>query len=207
LKKTNLCVIIAIIIIAATVPLTIAAYQQTQRVHVNGSAYYPVTNPTPTPTSTSTPPPTSTYAFSLWFPNGTTLPSTSSLTVPTIMTTTPNSIIIVDDPAKLPPSICYVRNDGNQPINVTANFLNIVIPSQNLNCLFYIRYFAGIDDGTALASRQFPPPSTSTGITVQPNNSVSIEVDLVFYPTDTSYTSGASFDYSFDLDIIVTQAA
>jgi hypothetical protein len=207
-SKIKIVAVTAIIVLLLAIPLTVALTQQTRNVHVDGTARYPSTsvNPTTVPTPTVIP----TLSFSLWFPNGTIMPITTTLIiVPTIVSAIPVGAVIDDTPAKDPPSICYVRNDGTVPINITAKFGNIVIPSNYMNCLFFIRYFVGIDDGTALASRQYPGASTSGEVTVQPNSELSIEVDLVFYPrTDVSqsYTPGALFNYSFDLAIAATQA-
>ena len=147
----------------------------------------------------------------MWFPNGTIMPSTTTLTnVPTTVELSSNPFIIDDTPAKNPPSICYVRNDGTVPFNITTYINNIVVSENGvyMNLKFYTRYFVGVDDGTALASRQYVIASTTPGVTVQPNNAVSIELDLLFYPnTDVaqSYTPGSLFNYSFDLTVTATQ--
>jgi hypothetical protein len=75
-RKILVIALLAAIII--TVPIVIAALNSSQIIHISGTGQYP--QRTPSPTATPTPSATANPAvqFSLWFQNGTAVPTTIS---------------------------------------------------------------------------------------------------------------------------------
>jgi hypothetical protein len=193
-RKFLFLAIVLIIVIA--VPLVAAAVNQTQTIHVNGNAKYPhnlppQTTPTPTPTQAASTP---SVQFSLFFPDGTALPTTVS-----------NGEIntVVVDPlsghnAGWIPTLVIVRNDGTAPITVNATVTNKNVPSNldlTLNCGFY-GTVAG-DYGSDKATNQQP---------IQPGQTYYMSLIAFLTPNAYNYQPDQAFSYSFDIAVTATQA-
>lgn len=186
--RKKLLVFAVVLILVIAVPLVIAQIaQETQNIHVTGTANYPNLPPGVTPAPSSTPDPTSspTVKFSLFFLNGTAFPTTIS----------GNSLyVFVVDPshggsqfAGVNPNEIMVRNDGTVPINVTANAFNVNLPSD-----MSLTFLAG-DSGM------------HSPLTVGVGQSSTLYIVIEMLPTAYSYTPHQTFSYSFDMSITATQ--
>ena len=169
------------LVLAVAVPLVIAQITQNQTIHVSGTAKYPrniVPNPTPTPAVTaaaSTPAPA--VQFSLFFPNGTSCPTT--------LTNLPCNVYgPLDSVGAIPATTeLVVKNTGSVPISIAVAASNVAVPS---NIQFNL---AG--------DVEFNP------IAVGASANLYIAINMV--TTNTNFVAGAPLSYSFDVTITATQ--
>jgi hypothetical protein len=136
--KTKYVVLALALILALSIPLSIAALNHQQSFNMNGTGHYPTPIPTatPAPTATSTPTaaptptpspaPTTTVAFTTSFQNGTQLPATFSLAPDTLYVQSGNGA----PPMGYTPFLeVNVTNTGTTPINIAVDFTNINFPT------------------------------------------------------------------------------
>jgi len=179
--RKKLFVLAIVLIVAIAVPLVIAQIaQQTQTIHVSGTAKYPRNiSPTltPSPTATTSNPP-ATIQFALFFPNGTSCPAT--------LTNLPCNIYgPLDSVGGIPATTALVvQNTGSVPINITVAASNVNVPS---NIQFNL---AG--------DVEFNP------IAVGASANLYVAINMV--TTNTNFVAGTPFSYSFDVSITATQA-
>ncbi len=179
--KKRFLVLAITVVLAVAVPLVIAQIaQQRQTIHVSGTAKYPRNispTPTPSPLATATDP-TSPIQFSLFFPNGTSCPTT--------LTNLPCNIYgPLDSVGGIPATTeLVVKNTGSVPINITASASNVQVPS---NIQFNM---AG--------NIEFNP------IAVGASANLYIAINMV--TTNTNFVAGTPFTYSFDVTITATQS-
>lgn len=183
MRKKLLLIALALILTIA-VPLVIAQIVHTQSIHVTGTANYPRNNATPAPTSGSVASPTSaaataaTVKFSLWFPNGTSCPTT-------LTNLLCNVYGPLDSVGGIPATTqIVVRNDGNVPINIAATSSNVNVPSN-------IQFNLGVT-------------GASSAIPVGQSANIYIAINMV--TTNTNFVANTPFSYSFDVNIAATQA-
>jgi hypothetical protein len=184
------------LILVIAVPLVAAAVNQTQLIHVTGNAKYPhnlppQTTPTPTPNPPVNTPP---GPFSLFFPNGT--------AIPTSVTNGAINTVVVDPMSGHNggwiPTCIVVRNDGNVPITVNAAVANKNVPSNmdlTLNCGLYGTISGGF--GADKATTQQP---------IQPGQTYYMSMIAFLTPNAYNYQPDQSFSYSFDISVTATQA-
>jgi cytoskeletal protein RodZ len=181
LRRTKLLLVAIALVLTIAVPLVVAQMaQSTQTIHVSGSAKYPRNIATPTPTSNPTVAPTSTATvnFSVWFPNGTSCPTTLTNLLCNIYGP-------LDSVGGIPATTqLVVRNDGNVPINIAVTSSNVNVPS---NIQFTL--------GTS---------GTSSSIAVGQSANVYIAINMV--TTNTNFVANTPFSYSFDVNLAATQA-
>ncbi len=169
------------LVLAVAVPLVIAQItQQTQTIHVSGTAKYPRNvspTPTPSPLATASDPP-STIQFALFFPNGTSCPTT--------LTNLPCNIYgPLDSVGGIPATTqLVVKNTGTVPINIAVSASNVNVPS---NIQFNV---AG--------DVEFNP------IAVGASANLYIAINMV--TTNTNFVADTPFSYSFDISVAATQA-
>ena len=176
--RKKLWVIILALIIAVAVPLAVAQIaQQTQSIHVSGNANYPQNAPyaTPTPASDSSAP---AVKFSLWFVNGTSCPAALS-NLPCNIYGPLSSINPM--PAK---TELVVRNDGSDPINVTAAASNVNIPS----------------------NIQFSMAGDLEANPIAPGQTANLYITINMVTTNMNFVSGSPFSYSFDVTVTAVQS-
>lgn len=167
--------------LAVAVPLVIAQIaQQTQTIHVSGTAKYPRNispSPTLSPTATDSDPP-ATIQFALFFPNGTSCPTT--------LTNLPCNIYgPLDSIGGIPATTeLVVENTDRFPINVTVTASNVNVPS---NIQFNL---AG--------NVEFNP--------IAVGSSANLYVAINMVTTNTNFVAGTPFTYSFDVTVTATQA-
>lgn len=130
-----------VLLVIVSIPITLAALQKSQTVHVTKTYTKPVPSLTPIPTNTSTQasisPTTPTVDFSLFFPNGSAYvlnqegaPSIFGATnldtngVPVNVQTGLGA-----SPMGYTSGVIVVRNDGNVPFTVNATLANVNKPS------------------------------------------------------------------------------
>lgn len=177
----KLLIVALALITAIAVPLVIAQVsQQTQTIHVTGSAKYPrnISTPTPSPAATTESTSTPTVAFSLWFPNGTSCPTT--------LTNLPYNIYgPLDSVSPLPATTqLVVRNDGSAPINISANAQNVNVPS----------------------NIQFTLASSMESNPIAPGQTADLYLTINMVTTNNNFAAGTPFTYSFDIAITAAQA-
>ncbi len=182
--RKKLLVLAIALVLAIVVPLVIAQIaQQTQNVHVSGTANYPRNislTPAPTLSTTATQDASSTpnVQFSLFFPNGTSCPTT-------LTDLRCNVYGPLDSVGGIPATNeLVVRNTGNVPINITFTASNVNVPS---NIKFNL---AG--------DVEFNP------IAVGQTANLYIAINMV--TTNTNFAAGTPFSYSFDVTVTATQA-
>ena len=169
------------LVLAVAVPLVIAQItQQTQTIHVSGTAKYPRNvspTPTPSPLATASDPP-ATIQFALFFPNGTSCPTT--------LTNLPCNIYgPLDSVGGIPATTqLVVKNTGTVPINIAVSASNVNVPS---NIQFNV---AG--------DVEFNP------IAVGASANLYIAINMV--TTNTNFVADTPFSYSFDISVAATQA-
>lgn len=178
LRKKLLLIALALILTIA-IPIVIAQVVNIQTIHISGSANYPRNNATPAPTSGTSVSPTSSGAtakFSLWFPNGTSCPTT--------MTNLPTNVYGPLDSVGTPAiTQLVVRNDGNVPISIAVTSANVNVPS---NIQFNL--------GTG---------GTTGSIAVGQSATIYIAINMV--TTNTNFVAFQPFSYSFDVNVAATQ--
>lgn len=181
-EKQKVTATAIMIILFITVPLTLAALSSQQNVHFAGTGQYP-NSATPTPSPTTPP---QTAQFSLFFSNGSVMPTTL----------TDFSIPVLDRaPGALGNFVFIVRNDGNVPITMSIATANVNVPS-NVNL-----------QASALGANNATSSTVINGITVptvQPAESVIYQCGIGMFVSQ--YTPGASFSYSFDIVVTANQA-
>jgi hypothetical protein len=180
LRKKLLLIAIALILTIA-VPIVVAQVAQNpQTIHVSGSAKYPRNIATPTPTANPTAAPTSiaTVNFSVWFPNGTSCPTT--------LTNLPCNIYgPLDSVGGIPATTqLVVRNDGNVPINIAVTSSNVNMPS----------------------NIQFTLGTTGTSSSIAVGQSANVYIAINMVTTNTNFVANTPFSYSFDVNLAATQA-
>jgi hypothetical protein len=183
--RKRLLVLAVVLILVIAIPIVIAAVTNSQSIHVSGTASYPNLPPATTPTPTPTPTSSSTVKFSLFFPNGTSYPTTISSVNWFYVTVIDPETGHSQQPM---PNEIMVQNDGNVPINVTASTTNVNLPSD-----MSLTLFAG-DSGM-----HSPLP---VGVGQSSILYIIIELNPIAY----DYTTHQSFSYSFDISIAATQA-
>ncbi len=168
----------------------VAAISYQQTLTIQGTTKYPLnthTLPTPTVTGSSvTPGPTSTVKFSLFYPDGSSCPSTL---------TNPNFVVVgrsLDDLKNIghPPDL-ILKNQGSTPITVTASLEKMQAPS---NVAWQMICVVTGTDGTSF-----------TGSIVA-GQSVGLMLIVFLYPTDYNFASNQALAYSFDVVVTATQA-
>jgi hypothetical protein len=183
------------LILVITIPITIAAVTQSQTIHVAGNAKYPHNTPVPTATPTVTPAAANSVQFSLFFPNGTAIPTTVTGAISGV-----NTVVI--DPlsghnAGWIPTCIVVRNDGTTPITINATLASVNVPSNvalTLNCGYYGAIPGGYGAEKATATQPIQPGQT-------------YYMSLIAFLTPTgSYTPDQQFSYSYDVVVTATQA-
>jgi hypothetical protein len=181
LKKRFLILAITLVL-AVAVPLVIAQIaQQTQNVHVSGTTKYPRNiSPTSTPTPTlsaQTNDPPATVQFALFFPNGTSCPTT--------LTNLPCNVYgPLDSVGGIPATTeLVVKNTGSVPINLTVSASNVKVPS---NIQFNL---AG--------DFEFNP--------IEVGGSANLFIAINMVTTNTNFIAGTSFGYSFDIGVTASQ--
>jgi hypothetical protein len=180
--RKKLFVIALILVLAVVVPLVVAqiVQQQNQTIHVSGTAKYPrniSTSTTPTPAvaaSVLTP----TVQFALFFPNGTSCPTT--------LTNLPCNIYgPLDSIGGIPATTqLLVKNTGTVPINITFAASNVQVPS-NINF-------------NLAGDVEFNP--------IAPGGTTNLYLAINMVTTNTNFVAGAPLSYSFDVTIAATQA-
>ncbi len=191
-KILFLCIALIAVI---SLPIVAAALTQSRSIHIAGNAKYP--HSLPNPTATPTPTPTTaaeTVQYSLFFPNGTSFPTTGNgLLV--------NTVVI--DPLSghnggWIPTCVVVRNDGSMPIAVNATLANQNVPSNmdlTLNCGFY-----GTIDGA------FESDKATSQQPIQPGQTYYMSLIAFLTPNQYDYTPDQQFSYSYDIVVTATQA-
>lgn len=179
--KKRFLILAVTLVLAVAVPLVIAQIaKQSQSIHVSGTTKYPRNiSPTPTPTAAASTAQDLTPAvqFSLWFPNGTSCPTTLS-NLPC------NVYGPLDSVGGIPATTeLVVRNDGSVPINITFAASNVNVPS---NVKFSL---AG--------DVEFNP--------IAPGQTANLYLAINMVTTNTDFTAGAPLNYNFDMAIIATQ--
>jgi hypothetical protein len=128
------------LILVISIPLAIAALQQSQTIHVSRKYTQPIPTATPTTSTNPTSTPTSdapTVKFSLWFPNGSAyvMNQDNAPSVYGASNLDTNGIPVnVQSSLGAPPTgyaggVIIVRNDGNVPISVNTILANVNVPS------------------------------------------------------------------------------
>ncbi len=191
---------IALTLIIA-LPLTIAAVTQSQTIHVSGNAKYPhnlppQASPTPTPTPTNTAA-TPTVQFSLFFPNGTALPTQASGALSAGVNT------VVVDPMSghnggWTASCIVIRNDGNVPITINAAIANKNVPS-NVDLTLNSGYYGTIAGSIGADKATDKQP-------IQPGQYYYMSLLSFLTPKTADYTPDGAFSYSYDVVVTATQA-
>ncbi len=188
---------IALILVIA-LPIVAAAVTQTQTIHVTGNAKYP--HNTPPPNATPTPTPSNqaaapTVQFLLFFPNGTTYPTSVTGAISGV-----NTVVI--DPLTghnggWIPTCLVVRNTGTSAITVNATLANKNVPANmdlTLNCGYYGTIQGSVGADTATTQQPIQPGQT-------------YYMSLIAFLTPTgSYTPDQTFSYSYDVVVTATQA-
>lgn len=199
MRKKLLILALALILVIA-VPIVIAQIiQSTQTVHLTKTANYPVnlSSPTPSPDPTATPTPEATVAFSLWFQNGSAMPSTlagSFSDFPTYaMWTSPSAAGFGSGWQPTALDTLVVRNDGNVPLNISISAASVNVPSD----IYFVFNSIGVTPSGRMNAQIGP-------IAVGQSASVMLMTNMA--PTSTSYASDAAFSYSFDIVVTATQA-
>jgi hypothetical protein len=139
-KIVILAAIVLLVIIS--IPITMAALQKNQTIHVTKTYTKPVPSLTPaptntSPTSTTTTPTTPTVDFSLFFPNGSAyvLNQEGSPSIFGATNLDTNGVPVnVQTGLGAPPmgytsGVIVVRNDGNVPFTINATLANVNTPS------------------------------------------------------------------------------
>jgi hypothetical protein len=187
---------IALILVIA-IPLVAAAVTQTQTIHVTGNAKYPhntpppATNPTATPTTQAATP---TVQFQLFFPNGTTYPTSVNGAITGV-----NTVVI--DPLTghnggWMPTCIVVRNTGTVAITITAAIANKNVPA-NIDLTLTSGYYGTISGG-------YGADQATTQQPIQPGQTYYMSLIAFLTPTG-SYTPDQEFSYSFDVAVTATQ--
>jgi hypothetical protein len=179
--RKKLLILAVALILTIAVPIVVAqVVQNTQNIHVSGTANYPrnVATPAPTAGPTVAPSTSPTVKFSLFFPNGT--------SCPTSLTNLPCNVYgPLDTVGGIPATTrLIVRNDGNVPINIAVTSSNVVVPSN-------IQFNLG-------------PSVESNPIAVGQSASIYIAINMV--TSNTNFVAYQPFSYSFDINIAATQA-
>jgi hypothetical protein len=179
--RKKLLILAVALILTIAVPIVVAqVVQNTQNIHVSGTANYPrnpaTSAPTAGPTVASSTSPT--VKFSLFFPNGT--------SCPTSLTNLPCNVYgPIDTVGGIPATTrLIVHNDGNVPINIAITSSNVVVPSN-------IQFNLG-------------PSVESNPIAVGQSASIYIAINMV--TSNTNFVAYQPFSYSFDINIAATQA-
>jgi hypothetical protein len=190
-KKLLILAVISILLIA--IPLVIATVTNSQTINISGTARYPNLPPTPDPTATPTAKatPVST-SFSLFFQNGTAVPSTLT-DFPTYgMWLSPQTPGFGGNWAPTDEDTIVVTNTGNVPITITAAAANVNVPS---NIDFSFQY--------QLLTNMTGSPTTNP-LAVGQSEPLMLMTSMA--PTNTNYVSNGQFSYSFDITVTATQA-
>jgi hypothetical protein len=208
-----------VLIIVISVPLAIAALQQSQTIHVNKTYTQPIPTPTSTPTSANpTAPPTSdppTVKFSLWFPNGTAyvMNQDNAGSVFSAQNLDTNGIPVnVQSSLGAPPTgyvggAIVVRNDGNVPITVNATLTNINTPSDivlssvcnSINSALWGTQLNGWMGASNLAT------GSTVGVGQYTWLSVSVIMAINVQGSSGVIRNHSTFSYSFDTVVTATQ--
>lgn len=176
--KKRFLIIAVLLVLAVAVPLVIAQItQQNQTIHVSGTAKYPRNiSPTPSPAVTASASAPA-VQFSLFFPNGTSCPTT--------LTNLPCNVYgPLDSVGAIPATTeLVVKNTGSVPINVTVAASNVNVPG---NIQFNL---AGDVEFNSIA----------VGATAN----LYLAINMV--TTNTNFAAGTPFTYSFDVTVTATQ--
>ena len=178
--KKRLLIIAILLVLAVAVPLVIAQITQNQTIHVSGTAKYPrniAPNPTPSPAVTASASAPA-VQFSLFFPNGTSCPTTLT-NLPCNMYGPLDSVGAIPATTEL-----VVKNTGSVPINIAVAASNVEVPS---NIQFNL-----------VGDVEFNP------IALGASANLYIAINMV--TTNTNFAAGTPFTYSFDVTAIATQA-
>jgi hypothetical protein len=183
------------LILVIAIPIAIAAVTQSQTIHVTGNAKYPHNTPAPTAAPTVTPAASSSVKFSLYFPNGTAIPSAVTGAISGV-----NTIVI--DPLSghnggWTATCVVVKNDGSTPITLNATLANVNVPS-NLALTLNCGYYGAISGGYGADKATNTQP-------IQPGQTYYMSL-IAFLTPAGSYTPDQQFSYSYDVVVTATQA-
>jgi len=179
--RKKLLVIGMVLILTIAVPLVIAQINQaTQSIHISGTTNYPRNiSPTPKPSASSTAAQSSapTVKFSLWFPNGTSCPTTLN----NLLCNVYGPLDSVGAPTT---TELVVHNDGNVPINIAASASNVNVPS----------------------NIQFNLGATVESNPIAVGHSANLYLAINMVTTNANFVAQQPFTYNFDINVAATQA-
>jgi hypothetical protein len=201
--RAKYVVVALVLILAFSIPLSIAALNRQQSFNMNGTGHYPTpiptatpaptAAPTPTPTPAPTAAPTSTVAFITSFQNGTQIPATFSLAPDTLYVQSGNGA----PPMGYTPFLeVNVTNTGTTPLNLAVEFTNINFPTG-----ITYNFWSDMQDTWGFRS---PTGSERALGTIGVGQS---EIINLFGVISSSHAAdGSAFSYSLSVSVTATQA-